>query len=227
MLNKYIYRQKVYGRRYTRFRHRLRQTIGWGLFVAIIAIIIFIDLRHRSVAPSGISKAQSYNVADNLITITSPYFKFADYGKWVLNTTNSTPDRYIYGKFHKLDPLAQLIIYVNRVPIPLDLATPHVLPVRIVNGNSFDVTQVSGACGKTYGNALHKVKVVSIDFADMLCDPDNTQYLVQLAAIGGSYDISLHRVDGSPVHFVVIYRDVTLDPNPKSLLQVAKTFQAL
>ncbi len=193
----------------------------------VIAIIIFIDLRHRYSTPSGVSKAQSFTISDNLITITSPYFKFADYGKWVLNTKNSTPERFIYGKFHKLDPQAQLIIYVNQVPIPLDLATPRTLPVRIVNGNSFDPTQVSDPCGKTYGSALHKEKIVSIDFADMLCDPDNTQYLVQLAAVGGNYDIALHRANGSPIHFVIIFRDVTLDPNSKSLIQVAKTFQAL
>jgi hypothetical protein len=159
--------------------------------------------------------------------MVSPYFKFQDTSKWVLDKARSTPDTFIYTKFRKLDVMAQMIVYVNHVPIPLYLATPRVLPVRPVNDNSFDVTVTSDPCGKTYGTELHKVKIVTINYAQMLCDPDSPQYYVQLAMISGDYRLNLKRADGTPIQFVITYKETTPDIKPQTLIRVAKSFQAL
>jgi hypothetical protein len=225
MDNQYVYRKTVRGRRYNRFRRRFRLTLF--LILVIIAVILFFLFDNGGPTSSGVSKIENTVISDNLQTTVSPYFKFQDTGKWVLDTGHSTPTKWIYGKSHKLDPVATLIVWVNETPIPLDLAAPRVLPVRIVNGNSFDVTQISDPCGKTYGDQPHKVKIVNIDEALMLCDPDSPQYFVQLAQITGDYKLTLHRVDGTPVQFVIVYKDSTLDPKSSSLLLIGKTFQSL
>lgn len=221
----YTYRKTVKGRRYNKFKRRFRVTVV--LITTIILIILFFVLDRGGPTQSGRSKIENVLISDNLNTTISPYFKFQDTGKWVLDTGDSTPTKFIYGKSHKLDPTATLVVWVNQVPIPLYLATPRVLPVRIVNGNSLDATQVSDPCGKTYGTQPHHVKIVNIDEAMMLCDPDNTQYIVQLAQITGDYRLNLHRTDGTPIQFVITYRDVTLDPKALSLLKITTTFQAL
>lgn len=225
MDNPYIYRKNIKGRRYKKFRRRFRQTLILLAIIAVATVIFLLD--RASPSSSSGSKIENLVISDNLQTTISPYFKFQDFSKWVLDAGHSTPNKFIYGKSHKLDPVATLIVWVNQVPIPLDLAAPRVLPVRIVNGNSFDATQVSDPCGKTYGSQPHKVKIVNIDEAQMLCDPDSPQYQVQLAQITGDYRLNLHRQDGTPVQFVIVYKDSTLEPKAQSVLEITKTFQAL
>jgi hypothetical protein len=106
------------------------------------------------------------------------------------------------------------------------LAVPRVLPVRVVNNNSFNITNVSGACGNQYApGELHKVKEVTVDGARVLCDPDSPQYYVVLAEINGDYRLKLQRPDGTPIQFIIIYKDLGLAPVPDSLLNVASSFR--
>jgi hypothetical protein len=103
-----------------------------------------------------------------------------------------------------------------------------VLPVRLVNDNQLDVTSVYGPCGKLYKpGELHKVKTVTIENAQMLCDPDTPQYSVVLAEVNGDRRLTMKRSDGSAAKYVIIYRDLTLDPGPGTILQIADTFRAL
>lgn len=199
-----------------------------SLFLVVLAGVgawVIWDLMHEGPEQSRASNIETRIISDNLYTMTSPYFKFQDTSKWVLDKTRSTPDTFIYTKFRKLDILSQMIVYVNHVPIPLNLATPRVLPVRPVNDNSFDVTQTSDPCGKTYNGAPHVVKPVKINEATMLCDPDNPQYMVQLAMISGDWRLNLKRPNGTPIQFVIVYRETTPDVRPQTLIRVAKSFQ--
>ena len=60
----------------------------------------------------------------------------------------------------------------NEVPIT-HLAASGALPIRIVNGNSFDVTGVSEDNVSAHNpGQLHKEVEVSISQTTMLCDPD-------------------------------------------------------
>lgn len=199
-----------------------------GCFLGLVAVAIgyiFWDLLHQGPATSQASNIETRIISDNLYTMESPYFKFQDTSKWVLDKARSTPDTFIYTKFRKLDILSQMVVYVNHVPIPLYLATPRVLPVRPVNDNSFDVTQASDPCGKAYNGAPHIVKPVTINEATMLCDPDSPLYYVQLAMINGDWRLNLKRPDGTPIQFVITYRETTPEIKPQTLIRVAKSFQ--
>jgi hypothetical protein len=59
----------------------------------------------------------------------------------------------------------------------------------------------------------------------MLCDPDNTQYYVVLSEINGDYRLQLKRPNGTPIQFVITYKDNGLDPQPDSILNVANSFK--
>lgn len=229
MRDSYIYLRRTRGHYYSVFRRRIRLLIIAGLVLIIVAAALFFDLKtSNKKTASPFSRVQNTEIANNLGVFGSTYFKFQDTGKWVFDTRDSSPSKFVYFKYRGLDLQAELTVYVNRVPIPLDLAVSRVLPVRIVNFNSLDITGVSDRCGKTYATGeLRKVRLASIAGANMLCDPDTSLYSVVLAEIGGDYRLLMHRSDGTPVQFIIIFQDQTLDPKPDSVLKIAASFRAL
>jgi hypothetical protein len=103
-----------------------------------------------------------------------------------------------------------------------------VLPVRLVNDKTLDTTNVYGPCGKEYKTReLHNVKIVTIDGANLLCDPETPQYSVALAEVNGVWRLSMERADGSMAKYVVVYKDLTLDPGGDKILQIADSFKSL
>jgi DNA repair exonuclease SbcCD nuclease subunit len=119
-----------------------------------------------------------------------------------------------------------MIVYINQDPIPLYTAVPRALPVRVVNNNSFQVTNVSSPCVDQYAKGeLHKVKEVQINNATILCDPGSPQYFIILSEVNGDYHIHLKKADGTPVEFVITYKDDGLDPTPTSIINIANSFK--
>lgn len=227
MRDSYTYRKTVRRHNYLVFRRRALAALLILIIGGTFAAFLLLDL-NREVSKPDTSKIQTAQVSDNMSTFRVAYFQFRDTGKWVLKADESNTSKYIYYKYKGLNVEHQLVIYVNQVPIPLYLASARVLPVRIVNNNSLDITTVSEHCVSHYTAAeLHKIKTVSINQAQMLCDPDTPQYSVVLSQIDGNYQLNMARTDGSPVSLVVTYRDLRLNPGPDTLMNVAKNFQAL
>lgn len=211
----------------SRFAKRL---IFLGIFLAMLlgGESIFFNYYRSNESSHTVTKAEFTEVKDANQTITSPYFSFQDTTKWALNTTDSTSQKFVYDNYRGVLLQRQFIVYVNQTPSSLYLVNNRVLPVRIVNGNSFDVTSVSDSCGKTYASGeLHRVKEVMINGATMLCDPDNSQYGVELALIGGNYSIPLRTSNGNNANFVILYHDSTLAPSPETLMRIVSSFKAL
>lgn len=195
--------------------------------LVIIAAVLYILHNLRGQSSKPVSGTELTQIADPRQTFIGPYFQFQDSGKWSLDKHDSTANHFVYLKYRKNLLEHQLDIYVDTVPISLYLASPRVLPVRIVNNNSLDITNVSSPCGSLYApGELHKIREIVINNATMLCDPDSPQYIVELAEINGDYRLNMHRPDGTPIQFVVTYKDVGLDPKPTSLQNVASSFQA-
>jgi len=213
--------------RLAQFRRRLAVTLLAIFLIGAAYLVIAYGLNHHQKKPA-VSQPTNEVINGGLQTFRSIYFQFQDTGKWVLKTQESTADKFIYYKYRGLAVEHQLIVYVNQEPIPLYLAVSRVLPVRIVNNNSFDATSVSGPCGSSYAPGdLHKVKIISIDYTSMLCDPDTPQFSVVLAQINGDYKLHLQRLSGASVQFVITYRDLRLNPGPDTIVRIANSFQAI
>ena len=226
MNSAYRYKKPVRRSRYAVFRRRLLMAIMLIVVVGGIALFIYFNSRTPQ-NNQPVSAVQTTTVTDPKSTFTGPYFQFQDTGKWSLDKSDSTATKFVYLKYNKNVLQHVLNIYVNQAPIPLDLAVPRVLPVRIVNNNSLDITNISSPCGNLYAKGeLHKVKEMIVNGATMLCDPDSPQYNVVLAEINGDYRLKMVRPNGAPVQFVITYKDDGLDPQPDSLLNIASTFQA-
>lgn len=181
---------------------------------------------HRPASKAVTSGVENVQITGNKRTFTNDLFQFQDTGTWVVDKNTSTPSKITYHEFRKNQLEHEMVIYINQVPIPLYLAAPRVLPVRIINDNSFQAGSVSNPCGSVYPKgALHQVKEVSISGATMLCDPDSPQYMVVLSEVNGDYRLRLKRPNGTPIQFVIVYKDVGLAPQPDSLLNIANSFQ--
>lgn len=228
MRDQYVHQRSMHRHRYSKFRRRFAILVITILAIVGLAILIFLETRGVNTKSIATSKAEESTIADQLHTFTSPYFEFRDTGKWVLDEKNSTPSKFTYTKFHGQEVRGQLSVYVNETPIALFLASSRALPVRVVNYNSFDVTSVSSQCSQQYQpGELHKVKVVNINGAAMLCDPDTSAYSVELAQITGDYRLNLRKANGSPIQIIIIYKSLETTPKPDSILQIAKSFRTL
>lgn len=193
-------------------------------FVAV-GVFIYAGLHKQSPKPVT-SDVENTEITGNKTTTTNDYFQFQDSGAWILDKNNSTATKFTYHKFRKSVLEHEMVIYMNQVPIPLYLATPRVLPVRIINNNSLQVTNVSSPCVNQYAKGeLHKIKELQLNNATMLCDPDSPQYYIVLSEINGNYQLHLKRPNGTPIQFVITYKDTGLSPQPDSILNVASSFQ--
>lgn len=225
-MSAYIYHKRVKRARHAEFRRRLILTIIALIPFIAVGAYIYIGLRQPDQTKPVTSAVENSVITGNKTTFTNDYFQFDDTDTWVLDKKDSTPTKFVYHRFRKNVMEAEMMIYINQVPIPLYLATPRVLPVRIVNDNSFMATSVSEPCGNGYAKGeLHRVKEASVGGATMLCDPDSPQYYVVFSEIGGDYQLKLRRPNGQHIQFVITYKDLGLDPQSDSILSIANSFK--
>lgn len=225
MSSAYVYRKRVRRSRYSEFRRRV--LLIMLILVPFVAVGAYIYLGLNNAKSSQpISAVQNTEINGNKKTFTNDYFQFEDSGTWVVDKNSSDSQKIVYHRFNKNVQQAEMIVYINFVPIPLNINTPRALPVRIINDNSFQATAVSNPCVTTYAkNELHNVKEVSINGATMLCDPDSPQYYIQLTEIGGDYRLKMKRSSGKPIQFVITYKDTGFGSRPDSLLNVTSSFK--
>ena len=221
----YVYKKPVKRSQYSSFR---RYMFIIGLFILIaggISYFVYSSL-HNNPKSSPVSGVENTVINGSKTTFTDTFFQFQDTGTWVLDKPSSTDNKRLYHKFNKSVQLSEMVIYINQVPIPLYLEVPRALPVHIVNNNSFSPTNVSSPCVTQYAKGeLHKVREVSINGATMLCDPDSPQYAVVVSEINGDYRLNLKRPNGTPIQFVITFKDTSLSTQPDSLINVVSSFQ--
>jgi len=181
MSGRYIYEKPVKRSQYSRFRRYMMFALMFLILVGGTGFIIYAQLKSPDVS-SAVSKVENTEITGNSNTFTNEYFQFQDSGTWTIDKPNSTKHKLVYHKFRKSVLEHEMIVYINEDPIPLYVQAPRALPVRIVNDNAFQATNVSSPCvGEYKKGELHNVKEVSINGATMLCDPDSPQYFVILS----------------------------------------------
>jgi hypothetical protein len=219
----YTYRKPVKRSQYSNFRRYMFFTIVLVVLLGAAGYFIYSGLHTPSSSP--ISKVQNSVITGNQQTYTNDFFSFKDSPTWVIDKNNTTASKIVYHKFNKNVLEAEMIAYINQDPIPLYSAVPRVLPLHIVNNNSFEPTSVSQPCVSQYAKGQpHKVMEVTISGASMLCDPDSPQYFIILSEIGGDYHLPLKNSVGKPVEFVITYKDDIDSDTPDSVINIADSF---
>ena len=144
----YVYRRPVKRSHYSNFRRQMFITFIFLAAFPIVGYFLYTGLHRQSVKPAT-STVENTEITGNKVTTFNDYFEFQDSAAWVLDKNNRTANKFVYHLFRKRVLEHEMIVYINQVPIPLYLATPRVLPVRIINNNSFQATDVSSPCGTT------------------------------------------------------------------------------
>lgn len=155
----------------------------------------------------------------------SPYFEFEDSASWEAYDQNSSPTKFIYYARNGSLSEQELTVYINQTPP--NLAVARALPVKIVNGNAFDVGAISEPCGTAYKPGdLHRVKPLTFSGTTFPCDPETPQFSVILSEVGKTNLLSLKRADDSTATYIIVYRDLRYTPNSASILRIAKSFKS-
>ncbi len=226
MSSAYVYRKPVKRSPYKEFK-------AYSLMGAIVLVLILATgyVIYKNLNGSNLSLRPKTTPSTTVIstgshTFMSPYFQFQDQGQWVLDKTSTTNTRFIYVKYQGQIDQAVLKIYVNQTPSSIDIQSPRVLPVRLVNDQRFQVTGVSDPCNNKFSpGQAHHIQEVTVNGTTLLCDPDSTAYKVILSAEGGDYRLNMKRPDGTPIQVAIIYQDNTLSPKSDSILNIANSFQ--
>lgn len=229
---KEIYRRgsKKYISWHKSYVRRMRLVVGAILIFILGAAVIAWDLyfRNNSIEPVT-SNTTITSVSFDTQVFDIPYFKFSDSGNWNFAKTESSSSKFIWRKYLGKSQIVQhqLIVYVNQIPIPLELASPLALPVVIKDGG-LKASNVSRPCGELYGkNELHKVRPQIVEGTTILCDPDLRMNKILFGQVGGDYNLRLRRTNGSTASYIIIYQDQRISPDNETIMQIVESFQAI
>jgi hypothetical protein len=200
------------------------------ILLAIAAIVLAVvsnlsklnDATSKSV--KGATIRQSFAGPE---TFKSAYFEFSDTNKWVYAPNDSTANKVTYLLYEDGVPAHSLTVYINQAPLQYNLATTRVLPVQIINDQSFNIASISAPCSSLYSTTDPKViKTVSLEGASFLCVPDSPQFSVIVGQIDGNYELNLRRSNGHMANYIIIYHNLSVDPDPTPFLDIMRTFVA-
>jgi hypothetical protein len=200
------------------------------LVILILVVLFLINLGH--ISSNGSSKSVIGNAYIQKFaepqTFTSEYFQFTDNEKWVYAPNDSTSNKITYLLYQSGVLAHSLTVYVNQTPLQDDLVVTRVLPVQITGGNSFIIGSISQTCGSTYAANIGKViKNVVLENSSFLCVPDSPEYTVIVGQVGANYNLSLKRADGETANYIIIYHNLSVNPNPMPFLSIMRTFKAI
>jgi hypothetical protein len=227
--SEYQINQPVHEVRHRRYRRWTRLLLFLLLVcVAAVAILAFYLFHYQHAGDkSAIGANYSQKIAGPQ-TFKSSYFQFSDTSNWVYAPNDSTANKLTYLLYEAGVPAHSLTVYINQTPLQTDLAVTRALPVQIVNGNAFSVGSLSAPCSTAYAPAAPKViKPVLIGGTSILCVPDSPEYLVAVGQQGGDYNLTLKRSDGETAQYIIIYHNLSIDPDPSPFLRIMQTFKAL
>jgi hypothetical protein len=214
-----------------RRRYRRRSWLAAIVFLifAIVAAIVIYNVYQLDGATSKNIGATSHQVIAGPQTFHSSYFQFSDTAKWVYAPNDSTSTKLTYLLYAAGLPVHSLTVYVNQTPLQSDLAVTRVLPVQIKNGNALALAgDISAPCSSLYGASdLKRIKTVSLSSTSFLCVPDSPQFSAVVGQVGADYNLKLKRADGETADYIVIYHNLSVDPDPAPFVRIMKTFQAL
>lgn len=213
-------------RRY--YRRSLLLLIVILIFSAATAAVMY-DLRRATHDDSKKQIGATYeqHIAGQQV-FRSSFFQFSDSSKWSYAPGDSTASKLTYLLYVSGLPAHSLTVYINQTPLQYELAVTRVLPVHLKEGNAFTPGSISDHCNTQYkATDLKRIQLTSLSGTRMLCVPDSPQFSVIVGQVGSDYNLSLKRSNGEVAHYIIIYRNLTVNPDPAPFIRIMQTFQSL
>lgn len=218
----------MYALQRRRYRWRARLATMALLIFCVAAVAVIYNLYFTgSSGKSALGPTYTQRI-DGPQLFRSSYFEFSDTSTWIYAPNDSTATKLTYLLYEDGVPAHSLTVYVNQTPLQPNLAVTRVLPVQIKNGNSFTIGSISAPCSSQYSATdLKRIRTLSISGTSMLCVPDSPQFSVVVGQVGGNYNLTLKRSDGQLANYIIIYLNLSVNPDPSPFLRIMQTFQAL
>lgn len=180
-----------------------------------------------STGRSSIGPAYTQQIAGPQL-FRSSYFQFSDTSNWVYAANDSGVNKVTYLLYEGGLPVHSLTVYVNQPPTQDGLAVNHVLPVQIEHDTSFSVGNLSPACDAQDADAASEpIHSMTLSGVKMICRPDSPQFSAVVGQIGGDYNLSLKRSSGQIANYVIVYHNLSVNPDPSAFVRIMQSFQAL
>jgi hypothetical protein len=223
------YDYHVSSRRKKKFLRRVYLTaIAFLLLVALAVAAIRLDgyLSSQQNTPESTTSQQSTEYfAPSTNIFSSPYFQFQTDKNWAEAASESTKNKFVYRSLRSNLVEHELTIFVDN--IPSTLSANRVLPVISKKDDSeLSAGSTSDHCIKANGGvSLAADKMLNTGGVDLLCDLDNTSYVVLAGEKGGSTKMTLKRPDGGTAVYSILYKNVTAKPDSVQLYDIISSFQ--
>lgn len=209
-----------------RFVKRVRRFIfGVILLIACAGAFVAYDTwrsSKQSEQPSAPTGQTNSTFASSFEVYRTEYFQFQAGKTWSAVTNESTANKFVYRKFNDALVEAQLTIYVNE-PADQGIDANRVLPVTFgTASNKLDAIFVSDHCAKDVGRGYKTMVLLGVTFR---CNTDTTDYSVLVGKEGGTTLLNMLRPNGSPITYVIYFRDLRAIASPQDIVAIMDTFQ--
>lgn len=224
-------RQRFYYRSLSRRRKALRLSIIC-LILSLVAVGIFgyFFWRHHGSDSSPVQAVKPQtSVYEPFLTFTTPYFQFQTDKNWQYEPNESTSNTFVYRGFRGKLVERDLTVYVNALPTPQSLLLTYILPVQ-AQGNTLISQNISDHCRTVVPAAelaaSRNPRIVVVGGVTFTCQVDNSSTIIGTGMIGGSYQTSLTRTDGSQAKYFLLYHDLAYEPNPEIFKAIVDSFRS-
>ena len=226
--NDKVYKHKARERKYRKVALLFVGFIILG--VVAVGVDLFVDSvsDSNSVISSTISSSvQSANVS----VYRTEHFQFQAPEDWVLVSTESTDNKFVYVKNDGSLIVQRLIVYINSPATDqeADFRATKVLPVDVNSlGKFIAASQVSSGCSESWPEGLMRNPSRIIhESVSFVCHPDSSQYNVIIGEIEGDESITVTLDDGREVSLTILFSNLTAYPEPGDLYNIISSFSTL
>ncbi len=205
--------------------------------LAIVLTVLIVLVAGAIITDTLLQKKNAVVTSDSTIETKSAFlpttqvfrtstFQFQAANSWKSIPSESTDSKFIYRSLEKQLVLRELDIYVNTPQLLAEKVT-YVIPVDIVNG-LITPKEVSKPCktGMPSPSVQPNARLIIFDtVSQVFCNPSGEDYTVLVGVTNGSSLIKLKRPDGSSVVYQLVFKDVTVSPDPRELTDILQSFQ--
>ncbi len=201
-----------------------------GSLLALVILVIFVDnflQKRKAEIPSKPTQPISSTVSPSIEIFTSQYFQFQTNKKWRFIANESTGTKFTYRRGTDNLVSVDMTVYINSAPS--DLQATRVLPVVFdENTKSLKASFVSEHCRKNLSKDIQDRQgeaSISLNSVKFLCDVDGTNFTAIVGQENGTPVMNYLHSDGTPVSYLVYFRDLRSTPDPNELRDIMNSFQ--
>ncbi|MCA9347668.1 hypothetical protein KC930_03775 [Candidatus Saccharibacteria bacterium] len=220
-----------YGRPATSAREQSTSRTIWrvslitlALMVPIIIYIVISTLPPAPVTGKTIDKGSF----DPNTTIKTNWFSFRVAKTWQAVPELTKEDSlYTYREMQGPNPQGLLQIYINRKPVSSEAYFSRVVPVTIIDGNSFEVGDLQPDCTTTTTDKNTQNFMANQANTLFPCWAGSPQLYIVAGEVGDDNYLTMSHGDGGSAQYMITYRNLAFIENDSTFSSVLKSFKSL